>query len=557
MSARLLAVALVSAYGCDAQTIVVNLYPPVGDAAVSARDAAGARYAWDARVPPCFAALGRVELRDGRWCAGVLVAEQRVLTTAGCVLDPSGSDYVPTGDISFRVHGASASVPADRVVHGRDAQDDRAGGDWAAIRLARPVTTTRGAITPMTVGADDEGAGAWTVVSYVDPAGRELGVAEGCALRRYGGDSLERDCAFEAARSGGAVVVCEGDHATLRALDVRLDDPRERARYNAVPLTWFARAPLSPASLVAGPSRSYGPIVYVRDRDLGRLHVRAHEGAGWRAWAAMEPEETGADLFAAASRPELDLPYLIGANRDGSWVYLWSETDKALRFGGRSTRAPIAGADRIVAVGAAGKTDERLQLFAADASGVVYTAYQVDARPYSGFAEWYTLGRVPGATHVAVTSFEEPAPFRTRVVFVATPTGVYHDWSSGYPLEAWGDRAMGFPLVAGTAPEGSVALTAGVLRSGELYVLRANAAGELRQSLQLADHSRWLPETSFAPPLPGGVKSLAAARLRDGRNVIIAVARGGVGGISEDEIFALEEGEAPHFEGARWRRQYR
>ncbi len=130
--------------GCGSSVTTVRLPSDRDAARDAALDAAldarpSQRYAWSAAPPSCYASMGRVELADGRWCAGVLVGPARVLTAESCLREAAGARHLLARDVGFRLHGAERAVPAQRVAHLRDADDDAPAADLAVLTLAARV----------------------------------------------------------------------------------------------------------------------------------------------------------------------------------------------------------------------------------------------------------------------------------------------------------------------------------------------------------------------------------------------------------------------------------
>ncbi len=122
-------------------------------------------------------AVGRLDVRDGGFCTGALIAADLVLTAAHCVINPDGTP-VAAGDITFRAgfsHGTSIADsavlrtvvdPAFRFVQPSPHEMIRI--DVALLQLATPIPSS--VISPFSIGVPGTGDKV-SVVSYA--AGRE------------------------------------------------------------------------------------------------------------------------------------------------------------------------------------------------------------------------------------------------------------------------------------------------------------------------------------------------------------------------------------------------
>ncbi len=551
-------VAALALHGCGGQVITVLVEP--ADAAVhdAPTPALSARYAWTSPRAACHRALGRVSRADGQRCGAVMLSPTIALTTAGCVLERAGGAYLPARALTFTLHGAASPVAVSRVVHGRDADDPRAGGDWAALMLDAPV---EGVAAFPSVGLASDRLRGVEVVGYTRAAGDELGVSTPADLRRYDEDSLSHSAAFDPALSGGAVLQCERGVATLYALTTTRGDARERARYNAVPLDYARDAPLAPTRITAGPATVYGPVVYAFDALTRRVHIRTRDGARWSPWKALPVELPAGSVIAAAGLRLLDMPYLVVLGADRTLRHLWSDwRDGTALSNLGDTMAPVPGSAPLRDVAITGSAVDRIEVYVVDATGMVFVANKVDDSVTAAWSDWYELGRVPGAARIAAGTARgvDGGPVRTLVV--STPEGVHIDWSgTGYGLSAWEPRSEGFPrfITAAQTRPALVALSS-TLR-GQPVVLRITDEGRILRRERLADGTAWTDEEPFARQLDGGLSALANGTLRDGRALLVAVTRDVDADAPTGEVFSLTEDDTPGggFARARWGRFYR
>ncbi len=176
-----------------------------------------ARQTVDIAIPP-WSSLVRVQTEAGGRCTGVLIAPDRVLTAAHCLLAPAtGLVVLPSrthvlsgyerGEFREHVRGAAftlgpAYVPAAR---------GPIGADWAVIRLATPLRDPFLPLAPLPAAGTQAMLGGWqrdrAHVLLADTACRieaPLRDAEGRLLLRHG-------CAATKGSSGGPLLVRQGE----------------------------------------------------------------------------------------------------------------------------------------------------------------------------------------------------------------------------------------------------------------------------------------------------------------------------------------------------------
>ncbi|MBC9206455.1 trypsin-like peptidase domain-containing protein [Roseomonas aerophila] len=172
---------------------------------------AGARQPVDAKAAP-WRSLGRVQTELGSRCTGALIAPDRVLTAAHCLLSPRAGGVVQPGSIHFLLgyaagrYTAHARVAAFRLAPGyQPASRGPASADWAILHLAAPLAEApplplapaRAADTLMLGGYQQDRA----EVILADTACRLLGLRRG-----QDGPVLLHDCAGTRGASGAPLL---------------------------------------------------------------------------------------------------------------------------------------------------------------------------------------------------------------------------------------------------------------------------------------------------------------------------------------------------------------
>jgi hypothetical protein len=201
------------------------------------------------------------------------------------------------------------------------------------------------------------------------------------------------------------------------------------------------------------------------------------------------------------------------ADANASWTR-WS--DFFAEVGG------LPGGARGLAVGRL--PDKRLQLWAVDGNGGLWSCWKVTTDPSAGWTRWSNflaaVGGLPvGARQVAVAPLSDG---RLQLWVVDANGGLWSSWKhTTDPNSGW-TGWNNFLAGVGPLPAGARDICVGPLPDGRLQVWVSDANGGLWSCWKIttdasANWTQWSDFFAGVGGLPGGARKLAVAPLADGR----------------------------------------
>jgi protease YdgD len=168
-----------------------------------------------------FEPVGRVDIKNGGFCTGALIAADLVLTAGHCVMDPGGTP-VAADRITFRAGLAYGSALVEAPVQRTIVEGDYRGldpstfeeieRDVALLQLAAPIPSAT--ISPFVVGLPSNGD-AVSVVSYAEGRAEALSWQRLCKVVGRQDRLIALDCDVARGSSGAPVLDRSGYRARI------------------------------------------------------------------------------------------------------------------------------------------------------------------------------------------------------------------------------------------------------------------------------------------------------------------------------------------------------
>jgi hypothetical protein len=190
----------------------------------------------------------------------------------------------------------------------------------------------------------------------------------------------------------------------------------------------------------------------------------------------------------------------------------------------------------VVEVAVAPLSDRRLEVWAGDAQGGLFSTWKVTADPDADWAQWSNflteVGSLPtGAREVAVA----PLPDGRLHLWVTDTSGnLFTTWKTSTDPNATWMPWWNFQAEVGSLPGGARSVAVAPLPDGRLELWAADAQGGLFTTWKVDPHpdANWAPWSNFLAEvggLPAPVHDIAVAPLQDGRlHLWVTDANGGL-----------------------------
>lgn len=520
-----------------------------------------------------YSAMGLVT--SGGRCTGTLIAPDKVLTAQHCL----GASLAQT---TFWRHGAPSPTAVTRIVAGRGANEGSNPHDWAILWLATPVPASATAVMNVT----DPASSAFTVrragyswdldqLEEVTSCSVTSTTAQGVMLNNcdlLGGASGGPYFLYNGTGTASLVGVTSG-HATgpmcaynaYGASDavncgsvVTSSNPANAWTYSeayansAVSAALFRTAPHYTGSVsVVSVKSGLSSLMRVQalDPERGTLHERAKAssaaGSAWNAWSFGSTSVRGG---LSAGTLQDGRQFMLGLGSTGGLLMAWASSVGGTVGAWSSFPGPGAPylftAMRDTAIGRT--SDGRTQIYALAQSGAVYTAWKT-SDSNSTWSAWVNMGTpMSGATSIAAYTMSDG----TQQLWVAGSSGVRTAWLTP-GVAAWTAWST-FVLATPGLPESWTDIAVSATQSNRVDVWGVSVNGVVfrRTKATSASSSAWTAPWlfKFDGSAMTGMRAISAARLSDGREVLVTANTSG-------EVFLTWEVAEDSF--STWSRFYR